>query len=244
LLTDDLLNGYKQLPIEQEYALYQRREFRVFQKQSFIPGGFRDSEVPFEAAFGDKDRLNMICLPSNAEVDRSFFMRLLSRNIYLIGVTKTPILADGILRPSGRFATHDIRHSAGQYAKQLDYLKKSGLSRKNFQTMHGLMDQWLVEMNFGISAIRDPALKEAVELQAFNFNHDRGFPLIPSVYLDTKFDNVSLILYYFQKTSGEGVPFDQPMKNLKRADEWLRKFWQGRLSEERTKLDFLLSEGS
>jgi len=81
--------------------------------------------------------------------------------------------------------------------------------------------------------VKDPELREAVLLLSFNFHHDRGFPIAPSEYLGTKGRLwVQGLLYATQKVGGEGTPFPHPLRNFRKADAWLKEFWQPRLAAE------------
>lgn len=231
LFIDRRINGNAQYAVEKELELYRKRQFRVFQKMSFSSGFSKSSKV-FKDIFSNLDELTTIWVPTNAALERDIFLRLMNKKINIIGVTAEPILADGVKRPPGDFWNHDVRHESGKLYESGQYIEKNAVSPQKFEKVSKLSDKWLVELNKEIDRVQNQDLKEAIKLQIFNFHHDRGYPLIPSVYLNYRYDNITLFLYFFQKSSGEGVSFKEPVKNLKAADKWLREFWDKRLIEE------------
>ncbi|AZZ38006.1 hypothetical protein CIK05_14740 [Bdellovibrio sp. qaytius] len=234
-----ILNGHHPKSAKQEFQMYKDRKFSVFIGKGFSPG-FREAAIPFERALFNPEKLETIWIPSNAALGPSIFMRLLSRNINFIGVTSTPILADGILRPSSDFWIHDIRHESVKYFLFKEYQFKKDLTEAQTQKLALLIDKWLVEQNIAVSLIDDKELRAAVKLLIFSYHHDRGFPLIPSVYLTPNNQKLyTNILYTMQRTAGEKVAFTQPIENLNAADKWLKEFWLNHIEEEKAFLDDL-----
>lgn len=236
-LDRTLLNGHHPKSAEQEFQLYKDRKFSVFTGKGLSPG-FRVAAGPFEKALFNLEKLETIWIPSNAPLGPSIFMRLLSRDINFIGVTNTPILADGILRPSSDFWIHDVRHESVKFFTLKDYKLKNGLTPEQAQKLAEKIDSWLVELNHAVTTVENKEVRAAIKLLIFSFHHDRGFPLIPSVYLTPNQQVLyTRILYAMQKTAGEKVQFTKPTENLKAADIWLKEFWLNRIEEEKSFLD-------
>lgn len=240
LPIDGKANGYRQMSIEQEYDLYKRRAFSVFQNrvrtQTFGP-----AEIPFQEAFFNARELELIGVPTNAALNNDIFMRLMPKKIHFIGVTLDPILADGFNRPGGLFWMHDVRHESAKYYYHHQYRLKNKLSLEKMEVMNQKSDDWILELNREIETIQDPNLKNAVKLFSFNYHHDLGAPLIPSAFLRQKTYYVALLLYMQMKISGQGVSFPRPVYNYRRADAWLTEFWKPRLEQERQLLRSLQS---
>ncbi len=238
LRVDRSIEGYRQLSIEAEYSLYRLRKFEVFQLKSSSTG-FNLSSAPFETAFLNKDELKQVWVPTNAALERDIFMRMMFKDIHFVGVTYDPILADGFLRPGGDFWMHDVRHEAAKYFEKWRYIAQKNLSEAQVSSIDSKVDQWALDLSAAMSKVRDHDLQEAIELIAFSYHHDRGFPLIPSVYLSRKRDGFEHALYTMMKVSGQGVAFEMPIYNLEKAHAWLTKFWTNRLPQEKEILDRL-----
>jgi len=234
-----ILNGHRPKSAAQEFELYKNRKFAVFTAKGFSPG-FRQAAGPFEKALFNQEKFDTVWIPSNAPLGPSIFMRLLSRDINLIGVTHEPILADGILRPSSDFWIHDVRHESLKFFLHKEYKLKNEITLEQSELLSEKIDKWLVEINSSVDKVENKELRSAIKLLIFSFHHDRGFPLIPSVYLTpNKKVLIASVLYMMQKTAGEKVNFKNPIKNLRAADKWLNKFWLDRLEEERSFLENL-----
>lgn len=236
LITDRLLEGYKPLSIAEEYQLYKNRDFGVFQMKSAYKG-YRDAEKIFAQDFKAQDDLKQLWIPTNAALGNSVLMRLMNTKIHLVGVTDAPIWADGYNRPAGDFWMHDVRHESFKYYEAQNYIEKNQLTDAQFERMKQKMDDWLVELNTETAKIEDVNLKKAVALTTFNFHHDAGFPLIPTMFLTKK--NTTKNLYTMYVVSGHGTYFDNPWKNLDRADAWLKDFWSKRVEQENEALDLI-----
>lgn len=231
LEVDRRLNGYKQYKIEQEYQMYKQRKFSVYVLKKAAKG-FMEASESFEKAFNNPENLDTIWVPTNAWVERDIFMRLMAKNINLIGVTDSPIQADGFLRPGGDFNNHDVRHESDKYYRRLEYIEKNSLTEKQISSFERKTEDWWLELESEISKIKDPKLKEAVDLMAFNYHHDRGYPLMPSVFLSLKKDNVIFGLYVMLKLGGEKPGFHNPSKYFNQSFNWLKEFWNKRKQQE------------
>jgi hypothetical protein len=84
--------------------------------------------------------------------------------------------------------------------------------------------------------VSDPELYEAIEFMNFNYHHDRGVPQLPSSFIDNALSrtDIALQLYVGLRISQQPVHFKNPVKNLARAEKFLRAFWAVRLEEEKT----------
>ncbi|MES2802178.1 MAG: hypothetical protein V4654_06770 [Bdellovibrionota bacterium] len=234
-----ILNGHHPKSAAQEYNHYLKRRFSVFTGKGFSPG-FREAAAPFAKASFNPEKLETVWIPTNAPLERNIFMRLLSRDINFIGVTNTPILADGILRPSSDFWAHDARHESVKFFLLKNYKLKKELTQNQAEQLSINIDKWLVELNHEVANVENKELRGAIELLIFSYHHDRGFPLIPSVYLTpNKQVFYTIVLYAMQKTAGEEVQFSNPSQNLKAANIWLKDFWLKRVGEEKAFLDKL-----
>ena len=231
LKIDRYIDGYKQYSIQNEYDLYRKREFKIFHEESGIKG-FTTASKKFEEAFKDQKELKTIWVPTNAELERDIFMRMMFKDIHFVGVTYDPILADGFLRPGGDFWVHDARHEAAKHYEKWKYLGEKQLSPAKAAIFDKAVDRWIVDLNQAITKVKDDDLREALDLLTFNYHHDRGFPIIPSVYLARKKDGVVYGLYTMMKVSGQIPGIKNPIYNIEKADKWLRKFWNNRLADE------------
>ncbi len=211
--------------------MYKARNFEVFQMESKY-AGYQAAEKDFRAAFSDRSEFKTLWVPTNAAIGNSVLMRLMNTQIHLVGVTDTPIWADGYNRPAGDFWMHDVRHESFKYYEVQNYLEKHDITDMQYYSMTKKMDDWLVELNQETAKIQDPDLKKAVALTSFNFHHDAGFPLIPSMYLAHKRYEGVRRLYVMHIISKHGVTFKDPWNNLDKAEVWLKDFWRQRIDQE------------
>jgi phosphatidylserine/phosphatidylglycerophosphate/cardiolipin synthase-like enzyme len=234
---DMLANGFRKKSVSEEYEMYKRRSSPIIQVRSQFAGQFRAAEIPFEKAFNNKQELEFVIIPSNGEFDRHIFQRLMPREIHFFGVTHEPILADGFNRPGALFWMHDVRHEAVKYMKMKKYRDENRLTKEQVEQMNLLSEQWHLQLEKKISEIPDSELREAVDLFYFNFHHDLGNPLIPSVYLAPKGMFTITSLYYQMKGAGQFLGFNNPTTMLPKADAWLKDFWQKELEKEKQVLN-------
>ena len=227
------LEGIKTRPIKDLYNDYKNKNFHLFQEG--VASGTASSrlqEVPFLAAFNDKNKLQNIIVPVDDELNTDVFMRLMSRDrINLAGVSPTPIQADGFLRPSYLFWNHDLRHEAAKYYEKMAYMLRKNIDKKNATKLNLQMDKWYIELENAVANIKDPDFKAAVEFLTFNFYHDNGYPIAPSSFLDNK-SNTHYLVVGLLKASKVGINFKNPMANLKEAEKWLVNFSKEKLPEE------------
>lgn len=231
LAVDRHLQGYEQYSMQTEYDLYKNRQFSVFQKESPV-AGFKEAAKSFELAFADKNRLGTIFVPSHVSIDRDILIRLMNKNVNIIGVTVDPIAADGFLRPSGDFWIHDVRHESAKYQKREDYILHKQPTDEQILSLDKLQEKWMIELHQNMSKIENPHLKEAVSLMIFNYHHDRGYPMIPSTWINGKHNFVMHGLMTMLVVSGQGVGYWFPVTNTLKARTWINNFWLERLSEE------------
>jgi hypothetical protein len=230
LWSDNYLAGYEQYSADKEYDLYKKRKFSVFTKEAKT-GGFIRTADQFEQAFLDPDKLRMIIVPTNAALNRDIFMRLNHHHIYFIGVTDTPIGADGIDRPGGHFWNHDIRHSTVMYAKREAYFKSLNLTPEKEAELKRQMDIWYLDLLDRIKNIQDPKVRDAVIFLQFNYQHEKGFPLEPSAYKDPRANKDPYLLYSMMETNKQKTIFGPQYINY--AYKWLKAFWDSKIPEQR-----------
>lgn len=232
LYIDRYLQGYKQLKITEEYQLFKERKFSVFQKQSPVEG-FEQASLTFEQAFFNQDKIEMMVLPTTEELGPDIFSRLVSYNIFPISMTSVPVAADGFVRPGGDFWMHDIRHSSAIFAGRKDYEALHQLTEAQVMELRAKSDLWKSELDQARKTIVDKELRYAVGFFMFNFHHDRGYPLLPSSYIDDHVNHVPFLLYYMLKISKQPLGFKNPQKTMNTAYDWLQDFWLKRLEQEK-----------
>lgn len=236
LYIDRYLQGYKQLKIEKEYALFQQRSFSVFQKESPVDG-FQQASKTFEDAFMNQDKLEMIILPTTEELGPDIFSRLVSYDVFPISMTSKPVAADGFVRPGGDFWMHDIRHSSAIFATRKDYNTMYNLGLNQVTELRAKSEIWKTELDTARKKIEDKELRYAIGFFMFNFHHDRGYPMLPSSYVDDHLDHVPYLLYYTLKASKQPLGFKNPQATMNKAYAWLQDFWLQRLEEEKAILN-------
>lgn len=232
LYIDRYLQGYKPLKIDQEYRLYQERTFTVFQKSSPVDG-FEQASLTFENAFLNNEKIEMMILPTTEELGPDIFSRLVSYNIFPISMTSVPVAADGFVRPGGDFWMHDIRHSSAIFAARKDYESAYNLTEAQVVELRAKSELWKSELDQARKTIVDKEVKYAVGFFMFNFHHDRGYPMLPSSYVDDHLDHVPYLLYYTLKVSKQPLGFKNPSKTMNTAYKWLQDFWLQRLEQEK-----------
>jgi hypothetical protein len=234
LKLDRHIEGHKQMPIETEYNAFKNRDFHLFQEgQVSGSSGYVAAQDPFTDAFKDKNKLQTLIVPNDDQLDCDIFMRLMSREkINIVGVTPKPIMADGFLRPSHDFWIHDLRHESAKFHKKKLYLENNKITPENEKKVNDQLDQWYVELDHAVAKIKDPNLKDAIDMLIFNFYHDRGYPIAPSSFINADLNNVHFGLLGLLKLSKTGVTFKNPISNLKAAEKWLKEYWIEKIPEE------------
>lgn len=231
LEVDRKLQGYHQMSLADEYTLYKSGQFDLFQMDS-KSSGFVRAEPLFAKIALDKERLGTILIPSPVSLDRDILMRLMSKEINIIGITADPIDADGFRRPGGDFWMHDLRHESGKIFEIFKYRYQRTLNAEQIKKLDELQDYWYYDLENKISQIKDPDFRNAVELMAFSYHHDRGFPLIPSLWLKRDSDKIAYALVFMLTISGQGAGYKNLTKNTVKAREWISQFWKLHLDEE------------
>jgi hypothetical protein len=232
-IDEVFVEGFKQHSPKQELADYKARRFSLFQ-----PGLKRP--VGFEKTVFDPHELKRVLVPTNDALSQHLLLRLSTRaRINPIGVMPTPTQGDGFLRPPALFLVHDLQHEAAKDSFKNRYVEEHGLSEAQVRRLDHLMDDFYADLHDEMEAVPEAQLREAIKLRAFSFHHDLAHPLLPSLYLDhNKVDHVTAhVLYALQKIGGEEVHLKAPIRNLARADAWLRDFWQKRLPREKEFLE-------
>lgn len=231
LAIDRHLQGYKVISVSEEYDLYKKRQFTVFQKESPVDG-FQESHHSFDDAFFNKDKFEMASLPIADHLGPDIFMRLLAHDIYLQGISLNPAAADGFVRPGGDFWLHDIRHSSAIFHKKKEYEQLHSITEEQAEVLSHKMDKWKIELDEERRSVPSKELRYAIGFFMFNHHHDRGVPMVPSSYLKENLDHVPYLLYAMLKISNQPLGFKNPHKTMTEAYAWLRDFWLKRLTEE------------
>jgi hypothetical protein len=242
LAVDRALQGHRTSSIAAERAGFKAGEMSVFDAMSPV-AGFRSSMGPFEKAYLNPDKLEMITLPTSEALGTDVFMRLSNHPIFLVGVTQQPIAADGFVRPSADFWLHDIRHNSAIFATHQAYAKRNGLTPEAAAKLSKQIDVWRQDLLAAQAKIAAPELKKAVRFFEFNYHHDRGYPLVPSSYTDAPAnpERLANLLHRTLKLADQRMEddmnvFANPKATIHRAFEWLHGFWSARLPEERALL--------
>ncbi len=238
LAADRHLQGHVETTIDQKMEQYKNNTFSVFQANTPVRG-FAQAEKPFQDAFFNKDKLEMVVLPTTHDLDIAPFMRLMPYNIFFAGVAQAPIKADGFNRPGADFWLHDIRHSSAIYAKRAAYEEEHQLAPPQVEKLQKLTDVWTGQLSAEVSKLPDENLKNAINFFMFNFHHDRGYPILPSSYEPTSNvdSHVPKLLYTMLKVSQQSVDFNKPSETLTQAYDFLRNFFQARAGEEKAVLN-------
>ncbi|WP_409479701.1 hypothetical protein [Pseudobdellovibrio sp. HCB154] len=244
---DRAFQGYKQLPIEKEFARYQERKFEIFQRKSAV-NGFVISEKSYLEALqhpevkAPTEELKAIIVPLYDAIGREFLMRYMPTEISVVGVTHESIEADGFKRPSGDFWMHDIRHESARQQEIKSFMEKNDMTLEQWHKFSSLQEKWYLEYKKHLGLIQDKELKEAIELSTFNYFHDRGYPFVPSVWKNRKSMHVYYGLVLMLTLSGQGTGFKNVRLNTKIASDWLDKFFEARLAEEAEGLSQILND--
>ncbi|MFN8609471.1 MAG: hypothetical protein U0931_18175 [Vulcanimicrobiota bacterium] len=233
LEIDRHIEGHENVSIQEQFRRYQNNEFTVFQAKAGSKGYAR-VEDRYVRGFSNPEKLELINLPATDELENDIFMRMMNHPIYIAGVTDQPIPADGFVRPGGDFFLHDVRHNSGIFVERMDYIERNQMTPEQVAKMDKRSELWYREFNQAVEQIKDPGLKGAVELVAFNFHHDRGHLMMPSSYLKDGAGPVPRALYAALKVSGQGAAYgvDKGLPNLNKGHEWLQDFFLSRLDQE------------
>lgn len=242
LAVDRKLQGHGNASIAAERAAFKAREMSVFDAISPV-GGFRDAMAPFEQAYLNPNKLEMITLPTHEALGTDVFMRLSNHPIFLVGVTQQPVAADGFIRPSSDFWMHDIRHNSAIFAKHQAFARRHGITAETAGRLSKQIDVWRQELLAAQAQIEDRELGRAVRFFEFNYHHDRGYPLVPSSYTRPPEDptKIAELLHRTLKFAGQKMEddinvFANRKATLQRAWEWLHAFWSARAPQERVLL--------
>lgn len=234
LRFDRYLEGYAPMSIHEEIELFRKDNYFVFpeDRQSGIRG-YREAQPHFVDAILNKSDIDAIIVPTGEEIDRDFLYYLFSRDsIYVGGLSQKAIQADGFYRPSGDFWYHDLRHESGKFHRKAEYLNENNISKKNIPMLNRQLDLWMMDLKNATMKIKDQNQREAVELMAFNFHHDSGYVMAPSVYFK-KFSILRTVLFYISLKVGKEKTFSQPFKNFIFAKKFLNDFWSSKIEEEK-----------
>lgn len=232
LAIDRHMQGYVDIPIEEQIEQYCARAFSVFQKPSPV-GGFQAAHEPFEQAFFNKEEMKFVAVPTMEHLGPGPFMRLLPYDVYLLGISPEPEPADGFVRPGADFWLHDMRHASAIFDKHEDYAERHNLSDAQKEKINSLVDKWVVELNEERKQLPDKSLRYAIGFMSFNFHHDRGYRMVPSSFVnEAANDHVPRLLYEMLRVSEQPRGFDHPAETMQEAFDWLQNFWLARKDQE------------
>ena len=232
LKADRFLQGHEGVTIAEEYSRYRNNEFSVFQKPSPV-GGFAVCDKPFTDAYFNKEKLEFLSLPTIHSLGSDVFMRLAPYEIFITGMTPEPAPADGFVRPGADFNLHDQRHNSAIYFERKNYKVKNNLTEAHVKKIAKHSDLWKLELDADRKKLPTKEMRYATGFFMFNFHHDRGYPLLPSSYENTKLDYVPKLLYGMLKVSKQPTGFPEMNKTLKEAHNYLQTWWVSRMDEEK-----------
>ncbi len=236
LVLERRIQGYRRFDMETELENLRGRSYEFVTRTSFLKS-YQNSRSTFEGAYNaayDMDELPYILVPSHGHFGIDIFQFLMTKDIYLLGLTDTPIRADGFLRPSGLFLIHDYMHSALMWHKQREWIKNLEISEQQWARLSEASDMWQVELKEHLLAIEDPQIRKTARRLAFNIHHEQGFPLVPSVFKSEKKVNFTSQQLFFMEWIGGETPwrFKTLTNDLNEAFEIIRDFWLSKLDEE------------
>lgn len=242
LIFEAKIQGYKKFPIQQEYEFYLNRDFKLSRSKSLWKENQRAMDL-FKKDFWKKEELDFIMIPSHAHLGPDIFHRLMAYDVHIVGITRSPIGADGFLRPGGLFWIHDAVHSALIHITKKDYMETKQINQKEFEKMRPQIDQWFLELDKESKAIEDKTFRRVTRRLIFNMHHDRGYPLVPSVILNLpKLPGNAYALYFLLENYGHGVTMPPNTKRLlPKSYEWIQNFWKAREAQEQELLEYVRS---
>lgn len=230
LKLDAYTEGFREQSVQEEYELYLQRKMILFDKNSPI-STWQAAAEPFTNAIFNKNKFEVLILPTTEPLGNDIFMHLLSSEIYLIGVGTNPIAADGYFRPSGLFFLHDLRHASFMYYRTILYKQQHDLSREHIDELSLFMAEQIDQLDAELASMQDRDLVGAIQFYLFNQHHDGGYHFAPSNYLTNNAYHAPFILYIQMKLAGQKREFNS-MKDIARAREWLKAFWIKRVAAE------------
>jgi hypothetical protein len=142
---DNALLSSPQLTIAEQRHRYETREFHALEGLSFDKD-LKQHHEPFLRDIFHADEMKMVILPTMEYLELEPLMRLMPTNVFLVGVTGTPIPSDAAVRTSGDFWNHDLRHSSSTYTKLLWYAQRHEMSGEKMRVLRGLAARWMNEL--------------------------------------------------------------------------------------------------
>jgi hypothetical protein len=236
LKLDEYTEGFEEQSVRDELERYRRRDLVLFDKKSPI-ATWQAAAKPFETAVFDKTKLEVLILPTTEALDRDIFIHLMSSEIYLVGVTTSPIAADGYLRPGSLFFMHDLRHSSFMYYRNLLYRQKYGLTRAQVDELSRMMAEYVEQFDAELTQIADRNLVGAIIYYSFNQHHEGGYHFSPANYQSNNAFHAPFILYAQMKMAGQNTHGFDSVKDIVRARKWVQDFWLKRVASEKLLLE-------
>ncbi|MGZ3724402.1 MAG: hypothetical protein ACXWQQ_01295 [Pseudobdellovibrio sp.] len=230
LNLDEYTEGYEKKSVQAELDLYHARQVQLFDRATPI-STWQAASKPFEDAIFNKEKLEVIMLPTTEALGEDIFMHLLSTDIHLVAVGVEPIKADGYDRPSGLFFMHDLRHSSFMYYRTMLYKRQYELSREQLDVVSRYMAEQSSELDREIEKLTDRNLAGAIRFYLFNQHHDSGYQYAPSSYLVNNAYHAPFILYTQMLIAGQPRHFNS-IFYIPKARKWVEDFWLKRLDAE------------
>lgn len=236
LIAERKIQGFVKMSIEDELEAYRRRDFSFGRTRS-INKSVAASKERFIRDFEDKNELKFVMIFSHAGLGSDILHRLMGQDIYFIGLSAGLFGADGFNRPPGLHAAHDVGHSALIHWTLALYMERNNVTPEQKEKLNALADKIHFELRSHLIDMRDRA-KASGDDRAyqysrilgrlfFNVHHDRGYPLLPSIYLTlNKIPRTAYLLYFLLEKTGHGVHMPRGSREeLNRAFEELRSFF-------------------
>lgn len=241
MLSEYKIQGYRDLPIQEEYKMYKDRDHFLFQMDSKNESTKVGSKL-LEKAYANRDELETILVPTPLHLNLDVFYHLQPHYIYPIGVSDMPIGADGVLRHGGLFYAHDMGHSGIMMDGMKPYFKD--IDKLDVPKVTKQMETWYGEFLKELNKVENKELRHAIRHLAFNIHHERGYPLAPSTYDGlTKPPGTTYLLFLLFEMSGQTPGMGKKAySKIPEAFRWIQDFWKVRKEEEARMLGKAVSQ--
>lgn len=194
-----MAQGKKHIPLAEVLIVLREKQEPNFFPRPSTDRDFRVATNLFEEDSRDNHELKVLIIPTTERLGMNPLYQLLSHDIFLIEVTKSPIAADGIVRPSDYFFLHDLRHSALIYVKLKKYFEINEVNSDQRQALTELSDFVLNQFVERLEKMDDNDLKKALIYSAFSFHHGQGLTLLPSSFQNHGTGFYTKFSYYLKK---------------------------------------------
>jgi hypothetical protein len=119
--------GFERTPVRDDYDDFKAGVFRLFEGKDSSVATIKAASEPYKEAFFNKDELELIRIPTQADITEDILLDSLADRVQLVGTVGELLHADGVARPPKAFELHDDRHSSLIFTSEVDYLKANGL---------------------------------------------------------------------------------------------------------------------